>query len=629
MGLTGSTEGIFAPPDGTEPRPGSGWSVETIRSNIRATWLGLWRVSLLVWEASPSLTLSLAILNIVQGILPAAQVWLAKLLVDQVVAGVQSGVGLSDLPAILILVAAQFVIGALSTLLGSWSNISQQLLQERMANRVQMLVMRHANTLDLVFFERPKFYDLIQQVQRDVSFRPTAMVSTAFGLIRSLLTFASLLLLLLKLEWFIAAAALLTPLPAFISNARYGWQGYQMMRRQSPGRRMMNYLTDVLTTDTFTKEIKLFSLGSFFIRRFAELFDQYYDENRRLIIRRYLAGALWSMLTVLASGATFLYVAARALVGALSIGDLTLYVQAATGVANAFTGVLSGLQGMYEHQLYLNTLFELMDFKPAIVPPSQPLHFRRPIEEGIEFRHVTYAYENKDEPALVDVSFKIDPGETVAIVGHNGAGKTTLVKLLARLYDPIEGEVLIDGHNVREYDPDEMRDQFGVLFQDYVSYQLNARENIGIGQASQIESTTAVVSAAAQSGAASVIERLPDGYETMLGKWFKGGVQLSGGEWQKVALARAFMRDAQILILDEPSAALDARAESELFERLRELASGRTAVFISHRFSTVRQADRILVFENGRLVEHGTHQELMAHVGRYAELFELQAASYR
>jgi ATP-binding cassette subfamily B protein len=455
------------------------------------------------------------------------------------------------------------------------------------------------------------------------------MVQTAFGLIRGVLTFVSLLALLVNLEWFIAAGALLSPIPAFVSGARYGWHGYQMMRWQSPLRRMMNYLTTLLTTDTYNKEIKLFTLGDFFIQRFSKLFGRYYAEQRALVIRRYLAGAAWSMLTVLTNGLTFLYVAYRTLAGSISVGGLTMYVQAASGVSNAFSSVLGGLQSMYEHQLYLKTLFELLDFVPAVSAPEHPLPIRRPMQQGIEFRNVTYAYEGKDEPALKDVSFSIAPGETVAIVGHNGAGKTTLVKLLARLYDPQSGQVLIDGHDLREYDPVELRGEFGVLFQDYVTYQFTARENIGVGRVERLDDTPAIAEAASKSGAAGVIEALPEGYETVLGKWFDGGVNLSGGEWQKVALGRAFMREAQILILDEPSAALDAKAEYELFSRLQQLAHGRTAIFISHRFSTVRRADRILVFEEGRLIEQGTHEELLALGGRYAELFNLQAASYR
>jgi ATP-binding cassette, subfamily B, bacterial len=628
VGLTDRTNGTA---EHAPPLAGGGpnYSPRILWANTRTTWSGFRRVLGLVWDANAPLTVALAILNLAQGGLPAARVWISKLLVDEVVAAVTTGAGTNALPAVIVLVALQFAIGAAGNLLGTSSNICQQLLQEQVANRIQMLVMRQANKLDLAFFERPQFYDLIQQVQQGATFRPVQMVQTAFGLIRQVLTFVSLLALLVNLEWFIAAGALIAPIPAFVSSARYGWQGYQMMRWQSPLRRMMSYLTNLMTTDTYNKEVKLFTVGDFFIERFASLFKRYYVENRALVVRRYLAGAAWSMLTVLTSGLTFFYVAFRTLGGSVSVGGLTLYVQAADGVSQAFANLLGGLQSMYEHQLYLTTLFELLDFRPVVRAPEQPAPIRHPMQEGIEFRNVTYAYEGKDEPALDNVSFKIDRGETVAIVGHNGAGKTTLVKLIARLYDPQDGAVLIDGRDVREYDPDELRSEFGVLFQDYVQYQFSARENIGVGRVERLDDTAAIAAAATQSGASTVIEALPEGYDTVLGKWFDGGVNLSGGEWQKVALGRAFMRDAQILILDEPSAALDAKAEYELFSRLQQLAHGRTAIFISHRFSTVRKADRILVFEMGKLIEQGTHDELLALNGRYAELFNLQAESYR
>lgn len=624
IGLAGSISAEPEPPPSEPWFQPRAWSV-----NARATWSGFRKVLGLVWQASRPLTLALVALNLLQGLTPAAQVYLAKLLIDVVVRGISTHAGLSLLPSVAILVAAQFAVGAVSSLASTVANIAQQLLQERVSNRVQLLLMEHANNLDLAFFEQPRFYDLIQQVQREATFRPTFMVQTAFGLIRQVLTFVSMLALLLRLEWFVAAAALLAPIPAFVASARYGWQGYQMSRRQSPLRRMMAYLMTVLTTDQYAKEVRLFTIGQFFVRRYQELFDRYYAEQKALVVRRYLVGATWSLLSVLANGLTFLYVAFRALQGAVTVGDLTLYVQAASNLSQSFTALLGGVQSMYEHQLYLTSLFDLLTMEPRVAVPPHPRPIRRPLREGIEFRNVTYTYDGQSHPALENVSFSIEPGESVAIVGHNGAGKTTLVKLLTRLYDPQEGAILLDGHDVREYDPDELRREFGVLFQDYVSYQLSARENIGVGRVEILSETPAVVSAAAKSGAAPIIERLPQGYDTVLGKWFDGGVNLSGGEWQKVALGRAFMRSAQILILDEPSAALDAKAENELFERLHDLAEGRTAIFISHRFSTVRRADRILVFEHGRLVEQGTHDELMAIGGRYAELFELQASSYR
>jgi ATP-binding cassette subfamily B protein len=391
----------------------------------------------------------------------------------------------------------------------------------------------------------------------------------------------------------------------------------------------MSYMTDLVTTDTFAKEISVFTLADFFTGRFRRLSDAYYDEQQRLVVRRYLAGFAWGSLTILVSSGTYLYVALLAVHGRLTLGDLTLYTGAATSVQNNFQGLLSGLSSMYENNLYLNTLFDLLAVRPQMPRPADPVPVRRPFEQGIEFRNVTFRYKNAEHPALRDVSFTIRPGETIAVVGRNGAGKTTLVKLIARLYDPESGQVLVDGHDVRDYDPDELRSQIGVIFQDYVTYHLSARENIGVGRVEQIEDLEAVQYAADRGGATSLIDRLPEGYEALLGRWFDQGHQLSGGEWQKVALSRAFMRDAQILILDEPTAALDAKAEYELFARLRALTQGRTAIYISHRFSTVRMADRILVIENGVLVEQGSHAELMALNGRYAELFTLQASAYR
>ncbi len=347
------------------------------------------------------------------------------------------------------------------------------------------------------------------------------------------------------------------------------------------------------------------------------------------MVRRYLAGFGWGTLTTLVSSSTFLYVALEAIYGRVSIGDLTLYTQAANSVQNNFQSILSGFSSMYENNLYLSTLFEVLEMRSELPVPEHPIPLVHPFSEGIEFRNVTFCYEGRREPALRNVSFKLGAGQTLAIVGRNGAGKTTLVKLLARLYDPQEGQILVNGHDIREYDPEELRREIGVIFQDFVQYQLLARENIGIGQVEFIDDGARVRAAAQKSGADEVIGRLPRGYETMLGRWFEEGHHLSGGEWQKVALARGFMREAQILILDEPTASLDAQAEHDLFARMRQLTQGRIALFISHRFSTVRTADHILVLERGEVVEQGSHEELIARGGRYAELFNMQASSYR
>ena len=625
-----SGNGFHGParPSRLSQEPGSRWA-KAVRT-VRGTAAGVPRVLALVWKADRKQTLLLAVMTIAQAAVPASQVYLSKLLIDAVVKAIRHSGGSVDARPIVVLAALQLLLAAASSLFSTLSNISQQLLQERVSLGVQLMVMEQAGRLDLGFFEDASSYDMLQQAQQEAASRPVQMVSGTFGLVRTALTFASMLGLLLQLEWFLAVIALVAPIPAFISNSRYGWAGYLMMRRQSPARRRMNYLSTLMTTDTYNKEISVFTLAGFFTGRFRNLADAYYDEQQRLVVRRYLAGFVWGSLTILVSSGTYLYVALLAVHGKVTLGDLTLYTGAATSVQSNFQNLLSGLSSMYENNLYLNTLFDLLNVQPRVHRPDAPIPVQRPFSRGIEFRNVTYRYKGSEEPALRDLSFTINPGETVAVVGRNGAGKTTLVKLVARLYDPEEGQVLVDGHDVREYDPDELRSQIGVIFQDYVTYYLSARENIGVGRLDRLDDMAAMRDAA-RAGAARIplIERLPEGYEALLGRWFDQGHQLSGGEWQKVALSRAFMRDAQILILDEPTAALDAQAEYDLFARLSELTTGRTAIYISHRFSTVRMADRILVIEGGRLIEQGSHEELMRLGGRYSELFTLQAAAYR
>ncbi|MBA3336802.1 MAG: ABC transporter ATP-binding protein [Chloroflexia bacterium] len=620
------------PANGREP-PGSrreraSSRLRAVRAGVSGTLVATRRVLALVWSTSRGLTLSLAVVTALQSVIPALQIILAGRLIDAVVNGIQEG-GDASVEPIVVLAALQLGLLLGASLLQTLGNISQQLLQERLAIHVQTLIMVHANSLDLADFENATYYDQLQQAQRESANRPVQMVAQVFNLARTVVTFATLLALLVGLSPWIAVLTLLSPIPAFISGSRYGWWGFQQMRRQSPVRRVLSYLTTLLTTDEYAKEVKLFTAGDHFIERFRVAATGYYDETRQLLVRRYLAGFGWGAITVIVSSGTFLYVAYLALRARITIGDLTIYTQAATQLQGAFQGLLGGVQGIYEHGLYLSTLYELLERQPTIAAPGNPMPVRRPFQEGIEFRNVSYRYPGNDALALDNVSFLIAPGETVAVVGRNGAGKSTIVKLLGRLYDPVEGQVLIDGHDLREYDPSQLRRQFGMMFQDYATYQFTAGENIGVGNVERVSDSAAIAQAAERAGASGVIDALPEKYDTTLGKWFEGGHQLSGGEWQKVALARAFMRDAQILILDEPTAALDAQAEHDLFSRIKELTEGRMALFISHRFSTARMADRIFVMDEGRLVEQGTHGELMLLNGRYASLFELQAASYR
>lgn len=586
------------------------------------------RVLRLVLTTSTPLTICLALLNLLRGITPAFSVTISQLTIDAVVHGIRT----HDISPIWLPVGLQLGVGLLDRLLSTLSNIVQQLLQNKVANRMQLIILEKANTLDLSFFEDAEFYDKLRHASDESSYRPVTLISQSFDLGRTLITLFSMLFLLTQLAWWLALIALVIPIPSFIASTRYGWRGYRRKVHQSQARRLMQYFIHVMTVDNFNKEIKLFNLGDFFIQRYHQLAEQLYDEDKRILIPRYMANFLWSALSVAANSGVYLYVALQAVMGRITLGALTKYTQAAIQTGQNFQGVLDGVSNAYENNLYINTLFEFLEYEPAIVSPDDPA----PIEVvpeikglDIEFRNVSFTYSGKSQPALKDVSFTIRAGEAIALVGRNGAGKTTLVKLLTRLYDPDEGEILIGGRNIKEYNLKDLREQVGVIFQDYVHYELKAGENIGMGRIAEIDNRELVMSSARKSGADNVIERLDDGYDTMLGRWFSEGVQLSGGEWQKVALARAFMRDARILVLDEPTSALDAQAEYDVFTRFRLLTEGKTAIFISHRFSTVRLADRIFVIENGTLIESGSHHELIDLDGRYAELFNLQAEAYR
>lgn len=587
----------------------------------------------LVWSTSWRLTLLLALLSGVQGILPAISLSITALVVDSVVQAIRT----QNASLIWWPVGLQLGMTLGSSLLNALNGIIQVLLQELVSNKVQMEILKKAGTLDLVFFENAASYDTIRQAASQSSTQ-TSLILQGFGLGQTLITLISLLFLLFHLAWWLVLIALLTPIPAFFFSTKYSWKSYRLMRRQSPERRLLNYLMQLMTTDTYNKEIKLFNLSDFLIARFWEVATRLYEQDKKLALRQYLTSFGWSNLSSIANSGIYLYVALQAIAGRITLGGLTLYTQTATQVGGNFRSLLNSISNIYQSALYVNLLFEFLAYQPTISSPATPASFLYAEHSqglSIEFHNVSFTYPGKNpetEAALRQVSFRIRAGEAVALVGHNGAGKTTLVKLLTRLYEPDEGEILIGGKNIKEYDLKTLRQHIGVIFQDYVTYQMTARENIGVGRIEEIENDELVRKAAGKSEAHRVIEKLALGYETMLGRWFKDvqeSAQLSGGEWQKVALARAFMREAHILVLDEPTSALDARAEYEVFQHFRALIEKRTALFISHRFGTVRLADRILVLEQGRLLEHGSHDELIALDGRYAELFHLQARAYR
>jgi ATP-binding cassette, subfamily B, bacterial len=634
MSSDGNNGNVRRPPRITLDKPRNEPEEEKFQlRKVFQAFIELPRVLRLVWSTSAPLTAALALISLLSGVLPAASVWISGGVLQGVFDAIVSHG--RNLTLLWIYVGAQLVVGLLQSLTSTLTNITQQLLQERVGNRVQLMILEKADTLDLTFFEDPEFYDKLRNAADESTYKPMQVVSQVFTFIRTLITLFSMLVILLQLAWWLALIAMALPIPSFISSSRYGWRGYHKMRRESPMRRMLMYLNRLMTVDSFNKEIKLFSLGHFFIGQYEDLAEDFYQENKKIVVGRYLAGFGWGSLSTLANSAIYIYVAFQAVIGNIKIGALTRYTQAVMQVGSSFQGVLDGLSSIYENNLFVNTLYEFLEYQPRITSPEIPHPLERDSEVAgldIEFRNVSFTYPGKDpatEAALRDVSFTIEAGEAIALVGRNGAGKTTIVKLLTRLYDPDGGQILIGGRNIREYNIEDLRRVIGVIFQDYVTYHMNARENIGVGRIDEIDNIDMVERAAGKSGASAVISKLSDGYSTMLGRWFKDGVQLSGGEWQKVALARAFMRDAPILVLDEPTSSLDAQAEYEIFTRFRMLTEGKTAIFISHRFSTVRLADRIFVIEHGVIKESGSHAELIELNGRYAELFNLQAEAYR
>jgi ATP-binding cassette subfamily B protein len=586
------------------------------------------RVLRLVWAASPPLLIAVILIMILQGVLPLATAIIARLLIDGILQGITNG----SIEPVVLPVILQLGVGLLGRFCARVNGTLEVLLNHRLSNHMTLLILRKTGTLDLSFFENAEFYDRLNQVSQDISTKPFLMILRLSSLGSSIVTVLSLVGLLFQLNWWLALVALIVPVPLFLVDSRYGLNKYWMSFWQSPKKRQQWYLTELLTSDTYNKEIKLFNLASFFTQRYKKLGDEMYQEDRQLQSKYTGIALLWSVLPLLADAGIYLYVALQAVQRRITLGALTQYILAVTNVGQSVQLALSDLSELYEYHLFIKMLFDFLAYEPRIVAPAQPVPLKAENDArglSIEFRNVSYTYPGKSEAALKNISFTLHTGESIALVGQNGAGKTTLVKLLTRLYDPSEGEILIEGCNIKEYDPEELRARIGVIFQDYVRYQMKAGENIGIGRVEEMENRALVEVAAGKSGADGVIVGLEEGYDAMLGRRFEKGVELSGGEWQKIALARAFMRDAPVLILDEPTSALDAQAEYDIFQRFRNLTAERTVIFISHRFSTVRLADRIFVIEQGRMIESGSHHELLDLDGRYAELFNLQAEAYR
>ena len=583
----------------------------------------------MIWAVSPKLTLWNVLLRLSQAAVPLTMLYVGKEIVDGVLTQISNPVPAEYLLPISLWnwVLLELGLAILSSLLNRAITLTDSLLGDLVNNDSSVRIIRHAATLDLYQFEDANFYDKLERARTQTSGR-TALMSMVLSQAQDLITVAFLAAGLIAFNPWLLIILVIAVIPSFIGESKFNQESYSLSRSWTPERREIDYLRYIGASNETAKEIKIFGLEGFIANRFKTISDRYFIVNQKLALKRAAWGALFSALGTMSYYAAYVFVIGQTIVGQITVGTLTFLAGAFSRLQGLLQGIVSRFSRIAETSMYLQDFFDFLELKPLADNHAGGLSIPRPIKQGFVFENVGFKYPETDVWALRNLSFTLNPGEKLALVGENGAGKTTLVKLLAHLYEPSEGRILLDGVDLCKYDPEDLRREIGVIFQDYVRFMFTAGENIAIGNISEAENQPRIQDSAHKSLAEDVIEPLPKKYAQMLGKRFAGGVDLSGGQWQKVALARAYMREAQLIILDEPTASLDARAEHEVFVRFAELMKGKAAVLISHRFSTVRMADRILFLEHGQLLELGTHEELLAKGGKYAELFQLQAKGY-
>jgi ATP-binding cassette, subfamily B, bacterial len=602
-------------------------------TRLRGSFSQTGRTLGLVWKSSPGGTVVLAVLTVVSAALAPAIAYVGKIIVDAVVAarGASGPAAEAATLQAVTWVVIELGLVAASALIERGLGLCRQLVGSRLGIDVNTRILEKALTLDLRHFEDSEYYDKLTRARREASSRPLSLVQENFQVLRNGLTLAGYSVLLVTFAPWLVLVLLAATIPAFAAEAAFSRAGFRLRNRRAPEVRRLNYLEYVMANDEHAKEVKLFGLGSLLLGRYRTLAERLYDEDRKLAVRRTAWGFTLSLLSTAAFYACYGFIVLSTIRGPLSLGDMTLYLVAFRQGQQSFHSILSALGGMYEDTLYMSNLFEFLSIPVRTGNGARPASngLVAPGELGIRFEGVGFRYPNAPGWALQGIDLFIPRGQSLALVGQNGAGKTTFIKLLTRLYQPSEGRILLDGRDLSDWEEVDLRSRFGVIFQDFNQYYFLLRENVGVGSIEHLEDESRLGDAVERGGARELVAGLQKGLDTQLGRWFQDGIELSGGQWQKVALARAFMRqEADILVLDEPTAALDAEAEHAVFQRFRALAEGRTTIVISHRFPTVRMADRIIVLENGRIIEQGTHTELVASRGRYARLFELQAQGY-
>jgi ATP-binding cassette subfamily B protein len=587
----------------------------------------------LIWETHRGYAVAMVLLRIVSSVIPVSTFWVGKLILDSVIA---ARAGNGSLSQVWKYIAIEVAIVLVGEILARATSLIESLLGDLFSNVMSVRLMEHASTLDLAQFEDPEFYDHLERARRQTVGR-IALLTVLLSISQGALTLVTLAGALIAYNPWLLLLLVIAVIPSFLGETHFASLGYSLLFRWTPERRQLDYLRYVGASDKTAKEVQMFGLAPWLTERYRALSQRFYDENRSLSIRRGSVSAVLSILGTIGYYAAYVVVLLSAVRGEITIGTLTFLAASFSRGRDIIQGILMSASNVYEQALYLRDLFVFLDMRPTIESPPNARPVPAKIQTGFVFENVGFRYPGSERWAVRNVDLVLGPGERVALVGENGAGKTTITKLMARLYDPSEGRITLDGINLREYDLVSLRHAIGVIFQDFVRYDMRFDENIGVGEIDSVRADleksngtpTAITNAAENSLAASLLPRFTKGYQQMLGRRFDDGVDLSGGEWQKIALARAYIRDAQVLILDEPTAALDARAEYEVFLRFSELVAGRMAVLISHRFSTVRMADRIIVLRHGKVEEQGSHEELLSKHGLYEELFTMQAAGYR